>query len=358
MGAFPEAVHMFAPLNVAVIPTQADAPSVPRMRNGNKLGVRGSLELAKNPRFAEANAGIWTGKRSGITVVDIDSNDPAIIAEAVARFGDTPLKVQTPSGGMHLYFRHNGEPRSIRPFGKEFPVDTLGNGLCVIPPSRRPQTAKKSAGEYRIVEGEPEDIIRLPKLNSNVLPMHARTSFRAPACRALTETDSKPGSDIGIRNETLFDFCRSVAPTVGSRDELEALALARNAQLDPPLSDEELRRGELRGTVGSVWRYKQKGRLLLPGCEATVRLTRSEFDALDHDNLAMGLLVRFRLSYGAPPGKIFPAPTVPLAKLYGVRVSRVTVTLDRLIALGFLIRRRKGGNWVGDLSLYSLTSRR
>jgi len=127
MGAYSQAVQVLAPLNLAVIPTCPDKPSVPLMRNPEKLGVPGSLKLAGNPRFERANAGIWTGHRANLTVVDIDSANPADVIEAVRRFGNTPLKVLTPSGGIHLYFRHNGERRKVRPFGSAVPIDLLGN---------------------------------------------------------------------------------------------------------------------------------------------------------------------------------------------------------------------------------------
>ena len=60
-------------------------------------------------RFPAANVGILPGL-SGITVVDID--DTRLIASMILRFGDTPLKTETPSGGVHLWYQSNGEPLS------------------------------------------------------------------------------------------------------------------------------------------------------------------------------------------------------------------------------------------------------
>jgi hypothetical protein len=85
---------------------------------------------------------------------------------------------------------------------------------------------------------------------------------------------------------------------------------------------------------------------------------RSEADALRGDSLARSLLVDFRLSHGAEPGKRFAAATVPLAKLYHVHPRRIAATLNRIVAQRFLLLHHKGGRRPGDVSLYSLTPKR
>lgn len=39
---------------------------------------------------------------SGLVVVDVD--DPALVPDMLALYGDTPIRTRTPSGGMHLYY--------------------------------------------------------------------------------------------------------------------------------------------------------------------------------------------------------------------------------------------------------------
>jgi len=87
-------------------------------------------------RWPRANIGIVTGAVSGFVVIDIDSDDPAVWAQVIKRFGDTPLKIQTPSGGLHLYYHWNDERnRNLRP---ELPVDIKGTGgQVVVSPSVR-----------------------------------------------------------------------------------------------------------------------------------------------------------------------------------------------------------------------------
>ena len=105
-------------------------------RTHNCFGVKASLKIAaKHPT---ANIGFWCGPRSRLTVVDIDTQDESELKWSLDTFGESPIVVRTGSGKHHIYYRHDGEPRRIRPFpGRE--IDLLGsNGYCVAPPSVRP----------------------------------------------------------------------------------------------------------------------------------------------------------------------------------------------------------------------------
>ena len=53
-------------------------------------------------RYADANVGVICGP-SGLVVVDID--EPGLLERMLQRFGETPLIVETPSGGFHAYYR-------------------------------------------------------------------------------------------------------------------------------------------------------------------------------------------------------------------------------------------------------------
>ena len=100
-------------------------------------------------RFPEANVGILTGL-SRIFVVDIDQ---AHLAEdMIRRFGATPLMVETPSGGIHLYYRASGERCGDLRRTEQLPVDLKGiGGFVVVPPSVRPsgQHAASSTGSWK-----------------------------------------------------------------------------------------------------------------------------------------------------------------------------------------------------------------
>jgi hypothetical protein len=123
-----------------------------------RTGIRGITELAR--KFTDANAlGFACGPRSKVTLVDIDSKDDRHLADALVRFGDTPLISRTASGGFHAWFRHNSEGRAIRPV-HGLPVDILGGGYAVAPPSLVP------GGGYEFIQGSLDDVARLPTMRS------------------------------------------------------------------------------------------------------------------------------------------------------------------------------------------------
>ncbi|WP_395708533.1 bifunctional DNA primase/polymerase [Reyranella sp.] len=164
--------------------------------------------------------------RNGLTVVDIDSTDDRLVDECLARFGDTPLQVLTPSGGRHLYFRNNGETRRIRPLPD---VDVLGAGNVVCAGSVVPK------GRYLIERGSLDDINRLPAL---------RAALASP-----TKVEKVP---VGERNETLFRYCQRTVSFCDTLDQLlDAARTWADNQLAAPLPDAEIVK-----TCNSVWNYR------------------------------------------------------------------------------------------------------
>lgn len=81
---------------VAVCPVGSD--KLPAIRHYRKIGPSASPQLALNFAAIEA-AGVCASRRNRITVVDIDSSDDRLMAKVEARFGVTPFRVRTPSGG-------------------------------------------------------------------------------------------------------------------------------------------------------------------------------------------------------------------------------------------------------------------
>ena len=263
MGAFTEAAPVLAGLGVPTIPTRAEAPHVPRVKHPESLRVGTMQKLLNRPGLASANAAILCGPISGISVVDVDSPYPIHHEAALEAFGDTPLKISTPSGGVHLYYRHNGEIRSIKPFGEACPLDILGGGLAVLAPSHRPlnpETPDKKAGDYRVLEGRLEDLRRLPFMKdatARLGPVQAahmddiqvgkvfRTSVRAE--------NTQPGGT--GRNVDLFHALIQAAHHVPTLDALLIEARAINASFTPPLPDSEA------VTVArKVWQYRESGK--------------------------------------------------------------------------------------------------
>jgi len=109
--------------------------------------------------FPDADAfGFMCGSRSNITVLDVDSKDERILADAINRHGNTPIIARSGSGHFQAWYKHNGERRQIRP-DRNVPIDILGtNGYVVGPPSQ------VTRGDYQFIEGSLDDLHNLPAL--------------------------------------------------------------------------------------------------------------------------------------------------------------------------------------------------
>jgi Bifunctional DNA primase/polymerase, N-terminal len=98
------------------------------------------------------------GPRSNITVLDVDSKDERILADAIDRHGKTSIIARSGSGHFQAWYKHNGERRRIRP-DRNVPIDILGtNGYVVGPPSQ------VTHGDYQFIEGSLDDLHNLPAL--------------------------------------------------------------------------------------------------------------------------------------------------------------------------------------------------
>jgi len=160
---FGAAAKDYAALGLRVVPTGGEDGKRPLIRNWQSVGPRAVDELAG--RYPWANIGLIDGDRGGITRVDID--DPALEDSAIERFGDTPVRVGTPSGGDHFYYRANGERRIIGLEGQK--IDILGRGgLGIAPPSIHP-----TKGPYFFKKGGLVDFERLPTIRPGSLPSDA-----------------------------------------------------------------------------------------------------------------------------------------------------------------------------------------
>ena len=126
------------------IPTfPVTAEKKPATRGYLRTGLRGSTELAR--KFPHADAfGFACGPRSKVTLLDVDSADERALADALSIYGRTPLISRTASGGYHAWFRYNGEGRLIRP-APDKPLDILGGGVAVAPPSTALSSRSTSA---------------------------------------------------------------------------------------------------------------------------------------------------------------------------------------------------------------------
>src|SRR5262249_33042207 len=83
---------------------------LPAVSNWTKMGLPASTNLTR--KFSDSDGiGLCLGPRNGLAVVDVDSRDENLVADAMAYHGRSPLVVRSPSGGLHIYYRHDGRQR-------------------------------------------------------------------------------------------------------------------------------------------------------------------------------------------------------------------------------------------------------
>jgi hypothetical protein len=139
-GRFSLFQPVYADLGITAIPCSTSEKK-PLVSHWQQMGIPASRQLAS--KFTDANAlGIACGDRNKITVLDVDSTDRGVLKEAIDRHGEPRLIASTASGKYQAYYRHTGERRHIRPWGDGLPIDVLGGGLAIVPPSQA--TSKKN----------------------------------------------------------------------------------------------------------------------------------------------------------------------------------------------------------------------
>ena len=245
--------------------SQSTATSVRRCRGG----IRSDLRAPQNsPRSSpKANAlGFQLGPRSGVTVLDVDTRNEGVIEDAFDRHGPSPFIVRT-GGGYHAYYRHGGEKRHIRPYADQ-PIDILGGGLVVAPPS------VSAKGRYEIIRGSLDDLASLP-------PIHVVLDFLRRVTAPIPE---------GRRDSTLF---RQLLREARHCDDFESLLdVARSVNMDciPPMTDAQTIK-----IAKSAWGFEISGNNWV-GRKARASTDREEILALSYDPAAAMLLMLWRIA--------------------------------------------------------------
>ncbi len=229
---------VYADHRIATFPVRVSTDGkVPAIRGWQRIGLPGSSKLAQ--KFAGADAwGFCPGRRNGLTILDVDTPDERVLADALDRYGPTPVIVRSGSGNFQGWYSHNGENRLIRKLEPGKPIDLLGSGFVAAPPSRGIK------GAYQFIEGGLDDLDRLPIMR-NIKIASPPLSPDLPLVKIVAE---------GERNNSLFYHCMRSAHSCVDFDALLDVARTRNAEYLPPLPDTEVV-----DTAKSVWQYTERG---------------------------------------------------------------------------------------------------
>ena len=208
---------------------------------------------------------------SGITVVDLDSKSPKLLARVVARYGEPRIIAATPKG-HHCYYRGGNHPRYSRdvPGLEGEPIDVRSSSasdLVILPGSWTP------TGDYRFIKGGWSDFARLTEPTPGTLDKPTRTKASGAPRKAPSKTPSNPAGltvDVmagelvpeGERARFLFAAARDLltdpAIDMPSLERLVAALHQVNAQwCDPPAAD-----CDIANAAKGAWIYKSERRCL------------------------------------------------------------------------------------------------
>ncbi|QIK78644.1 hypothetical protein G7077_06785 [Sphingomonas piscis] len=231
-GTFSEWQPRYAEHTIATFPVKEKRPAV---KNYLKLGLLYSSQLAI--KFPEAESFGFACRHNRITVLDVDCSDERLLADAMDEFGTSPFVVRSGSGNFQVWYRHGGERRKVRPDPSR-PIDILGDGFVVAPPSRG------TKGYYSIIEGCLDDLARLPRMRHSTV---ARCDPAAVCAAGLVGA--------GQRNDQLWTACMKRASSCGSFDELLEIGMHLNqAEFYEPLPADEVLK-----VVASAWQKECTG---------------------------------------------------------------------------------------------------
>ena len=257
-GIFAEWQPRYAEHGIATFPVREKRPAV---QGYLKIGLDASRQFAI--KFPIEDAFGLACRRNGISVLDVDTPNERILADALSEHGPSPFIVRSGSGNWQAWYRRNGEGRRVRPDPTR-PIDILGDGYVVAPPSRF------ARGPYSIVEGTLDDLARLP-------PMR-RAERQVPQFAAAGGQKVRAGQ----RNQELWRACMKMARECRDVTELMRRAAEMNATMFyEPLPDDEVLR-----VVASAWAkeisgenwFGSGGRVVLEA-EKVDRLARDHPDA-------------------------------------------------------------------------------
>ncbi len=284
-------------------------------------------------QFPDANVGVLCGL-SGLTVIDVDG-DAALANEARKRFGKSPLEVETPSGGRHLYFRNSGERcANLRREGLAIDIKAAG-GLIVAPPSRKLSTG----AAYQFVQGSWDKLARLPTIRNAALDRRS--------------VDDIPA---GIRNDTLFRIALREARHCDDFGALLDVMHWRNQCIARPVE-----KGEMEKIARHAWAYQEAGTNWVAG-EANAMIGRKQFSqvmTIPNGSDAIALLLKLKMEHGARTerGRSFALSPKAMANaevMPGWGRKRYERTRDALIECGAIEIHHRGGLCPGDAWLFKL----
>jgi Bifunctional DNA primase/polymerase, N-terminal len=347
-GAFAAAALELRSYGLAPIPCSAnDDGKVPGLRTKNWKQPPGAGALRQLVlRFPEENVGILTGP-SHLAIVDID--DTSLVDDMLRRFGGTPIVVQTPSGGHHLYYRGSGERcANLRGLPDRLPVDVKAvGGFVVCPPSWRP-SGTYAGRAYRFMGGGWGDLCNLPTLRPGSLP--------GPA---IDQPDSRPPPEPPIPDGTRHSqLLRLALKDARCSDSLDGL-LDRVSWINECRCIPKLPNAEVADIVRYAWQCQVEGRNFANGGQR-VFSSFSEVEAFQRTptgaDASLLISVLRMTHFGGQPFAVSPTAMARGGVMAGWSIRQYREARALLVELGSLVLVHSGGRGRHDPALFSLAA--
>lgn len=271
-GLFAEWQPRYAEAGIATFPVRDKRPAV---KGYLKAGLKASHHY--RGKFPGDDAFGFACRPNRITVLDVDAPDERLLRDALDEFGPTPIIVRSGSGNFQAWYRHGGERRAVRPDPSR-PIDILGDGYVVAPPSRG------AKGAYELIEGSLDDLADLPVMRGKPAPIVTQDAEQIRADDLIGE---------GQRNVALWRACMTEARNSRTIEDLMTFASSFNRSgMIEPLPD-----AEVQGVVVSAWTKTQAGQNWF-GAGQRLVLTFDDIDRMVQDPDAFALFTYLRRMNG------------------------------------------------------------
>jgi Bifunctional DNA primase/polymerase, N-terminal len=262
-GIFAEWQPRYAAHGIPTFPVRIiGRDKVPMSKGYQRIGLRGSTELAGKYTTADA-LGFILGQRVDLMLTDVDTRDERCLADSLAEHGNSPIITQTASkGGFHIWYRYSEAAwahynntgkrqhkprRAIKP-EPDRPIDYLGGGVAVLPPSIGPK------GRYEFIQGSLDDLHRLPRFAGIVPPRRIERVGETAIPRAFSEMFEGDGRHVAMFRPVL-QSAKSVYLGGGTLSQLLDIAHRYNSRFGGPMENSEVEQ-----MSEAAWRMTIEGR--------------------------------------------------------------------------------------------------
>ena len=216
---------------------------MPIRPNGKQPVIRQWSKLESNDQTIDKfhddnNLGVIMGRVSGVICIDVDvkhDNGVETLKELEKKYGQLPLTVtsETPSGGIHYYFKYHEGIRNRKKVGAG--IDIQADGTQTL---EEPSVIDDGTYEW-VYDPFDNEVAELPEAWLKFLCEEDGDKVELAAKPFEAPEEVKEGS----RNNTLASFVGSMLGKKLKKKTVLSKALKYNSEAcDPPLDDDEVER--------------------------------------------------------------------------------------------------------------------